>query len=67
MKLFSYNGNGLVLLVEAFNRGHACKQIAKLLEHEGQVLNNSDPIKEIVLGENPKGRIHTLQDDREWV
>lgn len=62
MKLFSYNGNNQVLVVEAFNRGHAVKQIAKHLEYAGFSLSPNDPVVEIVLDQEPKGRIHILDD-----
>jgi len=64
MKLFSYKGDCIMLLVEAFNRGHACEQIAKFLkkENNGRPLNDSHPVEEVVLGQNKKGAIHLLDD-----
>ena len=65
MKLFSYNGNNMILVVEAFNRGHACKQIAKYLEREGRELSPHHLVKEIILDTNSKGSIHMLDDQNE--
>lgn len=56
MKLFTYQDRGMVLLIWAFNRGHAAKLVAKHVEKAGQEFVKTCPLKEVPEA-NEKGSI----------
>lgn len=57
MKVFTYHKNDISVIALAFNRGHAVKILAKELEKMGMILGKEDPVIEIDLEDDKKGRV----------
>lgn len=57
MKVFTYHKNDISVITLAFNRGHAVKLLAKELEKMGVVLEKEDPVLEVDLEDDKKGRV----------
>lgn len=57
MKVFAYQKNEITAIALGFNRGHAVKILAKELEKRGLSLEKEDPVVEIDLEADKKGRV----------
>jgi len=57
MKIFTYKKDNKVAVILGFNKGHACKMLAKELEKEGKSLEKTDTVSEIDLKEETKGKV----------
>jgi hypothetical protein len=57
MKVFVCNKAGLTAVAVAYNRGHACKLLAKELESRSLTFSKDDPVVELNLDEPQKGSV----------